>query len=59
MTWILYLWLASSPASLTPLQQFSDRGDCVAARTRDILANVRAGLGGGATYFCQEANDAG
>jgi hypothetical protein len=56
MTWILFLWLASSPSSLTPLQQFADRAECVAARTRDVRANVRAGMGGGATYFCQEAH---
>jgi len=52
MTWVLYLWLASSPSSLTPLEQFADRRECLAAMSADIRANVRAGVGGGATYFC-------
>ena len=52
MTWVLWLWLASSPGVLIPLEQFSDRRECLAARAADISANLRAGVGGGATYFC-------
>jgi hypothetical protein len=51
MTWVLWLWLASSPGVLIPLEQFSDSRECLAAMSADIRANVRAGVGGGATYF--------
>lgn len=54
VNWILFLWLAYSPDTLTPLDQFADREACFAARRVEISANVRAGLGGGATYFCGE-----
>lgn len=53
---ILCLWLAYSPASLTPLGQYADADACAAAKLVDVQASVRAGMGGGATYFCQPGN---
>lgn len=55
-SFVLCLWLAYSPLSLTPLDWYPDMDKCLSARRIDTTANVRAGMGGGATYFCREGH---
>lgn len=52
MEWILFLWLARSPDVMVPVDGFNSRAECLTARREEINANVRNGLGGGATYVC-------
>ena len=52
VNWVLWLWLASSPNVLVPLAQYDSKAECLNARHADVMANVRAGQGVGATYFC-------
>lgn len=49
---VLCLWLAISPATLTPLSWHADSAQCVRARKSDIDASLQAGARGGATYLC-------
>lgn len=58
MRWVLYLWLAYSPDTMTPLARFDTSTECHRAKAIDIAANIRAGLGGGATYDCLEDKNA-
>lgn len=52
MEWVLFLWLATSPDVLVPIDQFNSRAECNSAKRDEINANIRNGLGGGATYIC-------
>jgi hypothetical protein len=52
MTWTLFLWLAYSPDSMTPLGWYATSSACVSAKQTEVRAAVRAGAGGGATYIC-------
>lgn len=54
MTYVLLLWLAYSPTTLTPLGWYATLDACLDARRKDVQANIAAGMGGGATYICGE-----
>ena len=56
-TWTLFLWLAYSPDTLTPLGWYASKTACVEAKRIEITAAVRAKAGGGATYVCLPDND--
>lgn len=53
--WVLWIWLASSPADMTPLGWYATSAECAAARATDIRRQPP--IGGGVRYECIE--DAG
>lgn len=58
MTWILFLWLAYSPDSLTPLERYDTKGQCLAALKADVQASLKPATNvGGATYVCLDEGD--
>ena len=52
MTWVLFMWLASAPAVLQPVERFDSKAQCLTARREEINANVATGRGGGVAYVC-------
>lgn len=49
---VLWMWLASDPNRLANAGQFNTNAECRVAMLREVNANLRAGRGGGVTYFC-------
>lgn len=52
MTWVLYMWLASAPSVLQPVDRFEAKAQCLTARREEVQRNMSVGLGGGVTYIC-------
>ena len=52
MNWVLCLWLAYSPTTLTPLAWTADKEACLRVQQHDVQSSVSSGMGGGATYLC-------
>jgi hypothetical protein len=48
--WVLWLWLASSPADMTPLGWYVTSEACFAARKADVQSQPP--VGGGVRYEC-------
>lgn len=51
--YILFMWLASAPNTLTPVDYYWSSDACWAAKSMEISANIRAGRGAGVTYICK------
>jgi hypothetical protein len=52
--WVLFLMLSAHPPTLVPVEFFNSKAECLTAKREEVNANIKLGLGGGATYICQE-----
>ena len=51
--WVLFIMLSRGPnPGMVPLEYYATKAECIAARKREVDANIKLGLGGGATYVC-------